>query len=202
MRKPSAAKRENIIKAAGNLFMQKGVDATSMDEIAASAEVSKQTLYSHFGSKEGLFAEAIRDKCLLNNLSEGFFDQPLPPVTLLTGFARQFLGMMMTEEVEQMQRTCIAQALQHPDVSQLFYDTGPNLLMKALQRYFERMNASGEMSVPDARAAAWQFLHLVRGDITFRQLLGVPQELNQQEMEDYLQNTVAMFLRAYAPLSS
>lgn len=198
MRKTSEEKRANIIAAAGSLFTQQGVEATSMDEIAQRAEVSKQTLYSHFGSKEGLFAAAIRDKCVLNELGEDFFDRPGQPQELLLAFAKQCLQLMLGDDGLQMQRTCIAQGQMHSNISQLFYDTGPALLMQALQAYLQRLHADKRLNVGDCRAASWQFIFMLRGDVTFRSLLGIEQLLNDVEIDDYLKNCVAMFLRAYA----
>ena len=51
-------KREAIIQAAIEAFRADGFEATSMDKIAAKAEVSKRTVYNHFPSKEELFAES------------------------------------------------------------------------------------------------------------------------------------------------
>jgi TetR/AcrR family transcriptional regulator of autoinduction and epiphytic fitness len=52
-------KRQAIIQAAAAQFRVHGFEATSMDKIAAVAEVSKRTVYNHFPSKEELFAETI-----------------------------------------------------------------------------------------------------------------------------------------------
>src|SRR5690606_882915 len=52
-------KREAIIQAAIAEFRAHGFDITSMDKIAATAGVSKRTVYNHFPSKEELFAEIL-----------------------------------------------------------------------------------------------------------------------------------------------
>ncbi|MCY1239858.1 pyrimidine utilization regulatory protein R [compost metagenome] len=52
--------RKGIVAAASDLFLKHGFLGTNMDEIAATAEVSKQTVYSHFQSKEALFLEVVR----------------------------------------------------------------------------------------------------------------------------------------------
>jgi len=49
-------KREEIIKAAEDLFFSEGFDATSMDAIAKNSEFSKRTVYKYFISKEELYA--------------------------------------------------------------------------------------------------------------------------------------------------
>src|SRR5207249_3735099 len=55
----SARKHRAIVAAATTAFLDKGYDGTSMDEIAAAAAVSKQTVYKHFADKETLFAEIV-----------------------------------------------------------------------------------------------------------------------------------------------
>ena len=52
-------KREAIIQAAIAEFRANGFEITSMDKIAATAGVSKRTVYNHFPSKEELFAEIL-----------------------------------------------------------------------------------------------------------------------------------------------
>jgi TetR/AcrR family transcriptional regulator of autoinduction and epiphytic fitness len=53
-------KRESIVLAAIAEFRDHGFEVTSMDRIAARAEVSKRTVYNHFPSKEELFAEILQ----------------------------------------------------------------------------------------------------------------------------------------------
>ena len=52
-------KRQAILTAAADQFRANGFEASSMDKIAASAGVSKRTVYNHFPSKENLFAETL-----------------------------------------------------------------------------------------------------------------------------------------------
>ena len=53
-------KKNALLDAAGSLFEQKGFDATTMDEIAAEADVAKGTLYHYFANKSDLLA-ALRE---------------------------------------------------------------------------------------------------------------------------------------------
>jgi AcrR family transcriptional regulator len=55
----SAERREQLIVIARGLFAEKGFEATSVEEIAARAEVSKPVVYEHFGGKEGLYAVVV-----------------------------------------------------------------------------------------------------------------------------------------------
>lgn len=52
-------RREQLIEISRKLFAEKGFEGTSVEEIAATAEVSKPVVYEHFGGKEGLYAVVV-----------------------------------------------------------------------------------------------------------------------------------------------
>ena len=52
-------RREQLIAISRALFAERGFDGTSIEEIAARAEVSKPVVYEHFGGKEGLYAVVV-----------------------------------------------------------------------------------------------------------------------------------------------
>ena len=58
-RMTAAERREQLIAISRALFAQRGFDGTSIEEIAARAEVSKPVVYEHFGGKEGLYAVVV-----------------------------------------------------------------------------------------------------------------------------------------------
>ena len=62
-RSKSEEKREKMLEAASELFLLQGFDNVSMAAVADKANVSKQTVYSHFGSKDKLFCAALEAKC-------------------------------------------------------------------------------------------------------------------------------------------
>ncbi|HSR11725.1 MAG TPA: TetR/AcrR family transcriptional regulator [Thermodesulfobacteriota bacterium] len=54
-------KRERILRAATQLFAERGFNRTDMDEIAKRSEVAKGSLYNYFCSKDDLFVHVCRD---------------------------------------------------------------------------------------------------------------------------------------------
>jgi AcrR family transcriptional regulator len=52
-------RREQLITVGRGLFADKGFEGTTVEEIAATAEVSKPVIYEHFGGKEGLYAVVV-----------------------------------------------------------------------------------------------------------------------------------------------
>ena len=57
------AKRKAIVDAAAHSFFDVGFSATSIEQVAANAGVSKVTIYNHFGDKRALFAAAVEHEC-------------------------------------------------------------------------------------------------------------------------------------------
>jgi AcrR family transcriptional regulator len=54
-----AQRREQLLDIGRKLFAERGFEGTSVEEIAATAEVSKPVVYEHFGGKEGLYAVVV-----------------------------------------------------------------------------------------------------------------------------------------------
>ncbi|MGO9141924.1 MAG: TetR family transcriptional regulator [Streptosporangiaceae bacterium] len=52
-------RREQLLDVGRRLFAERGLDGTSIEEIAAQAGVSKPVVYEHFGGKEGLYAVVV-----------------------------------------------------------------------------------------------------------------------------------------------
>ena len=92
-------KRAAILAAAKHLFPVHGFEGTSMDAIAALANVSKLTVYSHFKDKESLFTEAIREKCM-EQMPEELFDVAVDGSIReqLLAIARAFFRLITSEE--------------------------------------------------------------------------------------------------------
>src|SRR5690349_1781266 len=59
VRMTGAERREQLLEIGRELFGQKGFEATSIEEIAVRADVSKPVVYEHFGGKEGLYAVVV-----------------------------------------------------------------------------------------------------------------------------------------------
>jgi AcrR family transcriptional regulator len=54
------SRRRSLLDAALTVFSRYGYQKTSMDEVARSAQLSRQGLYLHFATKEELFQAAVR----------------------------------------------------------------------------------------------------------------------------------------------
>jgi AcrR family transcriptional regulator len=79
-----AQRRQQLLDIGRELFGQKGFEATSIEEIAARADVSKPVVYEHFGGKEGLYAVVVdREMQLLLDRFTSALSEPGRPRDLL-----------------------------------------------------------------------------------------------------------------------
>jgi AcrR family transcriptional regulator len=59
VRMTGTQRRQQLLDIGRELFGQRGYEATSIEEIATRADVSKPVVYEHFGGKEGLYAVVV-----------------------------------------------------------------------------------------------------------------------------------------------
>lgn len=87
----AAERREQLIEIARAAFAELGLDGTSIEEIAARAEVSKPIVYEHFGGKEGLYAVVVdREVRTMLEMMRGAL-APAPARAILESAARALL---------------------------------------------------------------------------------------------------------------
>jgi len=112
-------KRESIVQAAIAEFRDHGFEVTSMDRIAARAEVSKRTVYNHFPSKEELFSEMLHR---LWATSAAQADAAYRPGVALRDQLRELLDSKMKTLVDpnfiDLARVAIGATIHSPDRAQ------------------------------------------------------------------------------------
>lgn len=93
-------RREQLVAVGSSLFAHKGFDATSVEEIAARAGVSKPIVYEHFGGKEGLHAVIVdrETRALLGALETALSDHHQHPRLLVERAALAFLTYIEEHE--------------------------------------------------------------------------------------------------------
>jgi TetR/AcrR family transcriptional repressor of mexJK operon len=198
-RPKSDLKRQQILDAAANLFVSQGYANTSLEQVAADAKVSKQTIYSHFGGKADVLREGVKNHCEQAQLTVDQSDLSLPPGEFLPLFARRFISTLLEAPALHMYRLCLNEGERYPELGLSFFESGPNLVMQALAQYLAVATARNELQVSHPELAAAQFLFMVKGLPVETALLNLPAQPYEISNEEYISQCCAMFLRAYAP---
>ncbi len=95
----ASQRREQLLAVSRRLFAEKGFEGTSVEEIAARAEVSKPVVYEHFGGKEGIYAVVVdREVQALTAALSGALDEGGHPKVLLERTALALLSYIEASE--------------------------------------------------------------------------------------------------------
>jgi TetR/AcrR family transcriptional regulator, mexJK operon transcriptional repressor len=190
-------KVSRILAAARTLFLQRGYGETSMDAIARDAGVSKATLYSHFDSKAAMFAALIVLECrhLADAVGARALDEPNIRHALLD-VAHDFNNLLCSGDGLTMYRIVVAEVPRFPELGQVFYDSGPTVMIDRIAGILRRAADRGLLEIRDPRIAAMQFISLIRGEEHLTRVLGITGSSN---MADYTEASVDLFLAGYRP---
>jgi TetR/AcrR family transcriptional repressor of mexJK operon len=198
----SERKRLAILDAAREAFLSKGYGRTSMDEIAAAAAVSKQTVYKNFADKESLFAEII-DRAVTETEqgAEAVVESWSGSADLeaeLLDFARRHIVRVLQPHLVRLRRIVIAEAERFPDLARTWYERAPRSAHRSFAAEFAELSARGVLRIEDADLAAEHFNWLILS-IPLNRLMFLPDtSFSQAELERYAEEGVRVFLAAYA----
>ncbi|MCC5644420.1 TetR/AcrR family transcriptional regulator [Nostoc sp. CHAB 5824] len=149
-------KQEQILQGAIRVFLKEGYAKTSMDRISASAGVSKQTVYSHFQDKEGLF-KALIERLTLACFQSIFSIEELhgEPAILL----RQVAEIYLTKVADNpdhlaLLRLIITESQNFPELAKLYTQTVVKRGRQILSQYFA---SHPELGITDSEAMAHIF---------------------------------------------
>jgi TetR/AcrR family transcriptional repressor of mexJK operon len=198
----STRKRRAILEAATEVFLRNGYPGTSMDEVAALASVSKQTIYKHFGGKERLFNEIVIST--VDEASDPVYNEVLgledsgDVESDLRNLARQLLARVIQPRLMQLRRLVISEASRFPQLGRTFYERGPGRTIAALASAFERLAALGVLHMEDPLLAAAHFNWLIMSiPLNQAMLCGDDEPASASDLDRYADSGVRVFLDAY-----
>ena len=191
-------KFDQVLDAARRVFLSEGFEGASMDEIAASAQVSKATVYSYFPDKNLLFVEAAKAEIArITQEAENVavLEAPVDAVLRYTG--RTIIDFYMSNIGKSMFRVCIAEADRFPELGQAFYEAGPKMGRELLSMYLNFAAQNGALKIDDAELAADQFSELCRADLFSRVSFGLGHTITPEDIERVLNGALETFLARY-----
>jgi len=198
----SVRKHRQIVEAATLMFIKKGYDGTSMEEIAVKAGVSKQTVYKHFADKERLFSDIVLATTAqmdrLVALVAGPLVDTLELKKDLTLLGRQFITALMDPPVLRLRRLIIANAERMPELGQTWYEQGFERVLATLATCFGGLSRRHLLSLDDPLIAAHHFVGLLLWiPVNQAMFTGNEQPYTKPELDRYADAAVGAFLAAY-----
>jgi TetR/AcrR family transcriptional repressor of mexJK operon len=191
-----------ILEAATTLFLRNGYLGTSVDDIAALAHVSKQTVYTHFADKEQLFAELVRGNIsrvdtFIESVTAGL-GETTSVEDHLRAFARRHIRAVLQPEAVQLRRLVIGEAGRFPDLAREYYERVPQRVIAALATQLQRLTERGLLRVEDPLLGAKHLAWLVLGTSLDAAMFRVDSEGSTlADLDHQADRAVAVFLAAY-----
>lgn len=196
-RRRSEGKRAAILDAAEILFVEEGYDAVSVEEIAAHAQVSKRTVYDHFGDKEEIFSRVLeRVSDALTDAVRAAIDEELAGKSglrdELVNFGSRIAGQTLKSSRYATFRMLDSRRGSRPGLPESKRD----LAERMLSERFADFVGTGRIHAADPAVAARHFTALTIGlvleDLVRGRTDGSP------ELRKVVSDGVDVFLRAYS----
>ena len=194
-REEAAKLRDRILDAATGLFFAHGFGATTIDDVAAHARVSKRTFYDRFDDKAALFG------AVLHRIVEGL--RPPAAMPLIAGagardILRHLAGIILRAALMPqslaLHRLIVAESARFPKLAAAVANEGGTAeAIRLIAGLLERETRSGALAVADAPFAAEQFLQMVLV-IPQRRALGLGTPMTPKELERWARDVVDLFL--------
>jgi TetR/AcrR family transcriptional repressor of mexJK operon len=199
-------KRRAILQEAETLFLDRGFVGASVDEVAARAAVSKQTVYKQFESKAALFVAVVQ--AMTGQGSDRVQVEMRDPETaadvgdVLMGHGQRLLTVALAPKLLRLRRLVISETDRFPELGRALYEGGPGRAIAGLAAALQRWADRGFLVLDEPMVAATQFNWLVMGDPVNRAMFFGAVQLSATEQQRHLTQSVRVFLAAYGRSSA
>ena len=190
-------KRLAIIEAAIFEFRLKGFQNSSMDAVAARAEVSKRTVYNHFPSKDALFEELVHQLVDMGRqATQCQFTADEPLESQLKNIAQQQLGLLRETRFMDLSRIAMAEAMQSPQQAMAILNKTDQQSSNLAQWLTDAMS-NNRLIEEEPAYAARQFFGLIKALAFWPQMLTGAPAPTEADSEKIAADAVSMFLSKY-----
>ncbi len=190
-------RRETILAAGVEVFLEYGYVSASVDEIVRRAGGSKRTVYKYFGNKEGLFAAIVASLAaqMLSPL-EVSIDRQSSLQTTLEDLGKTYFDVLFRADSLALFRTVVSEGVRFPELAKAFFLNGPDAAATRLSAYLQQQVQAGTLKLDDTHSAARQYFGMIRSDLHMRGALGLGLP-SDEEISVEVKRAVAMFLAVY-----
>ncbi len=193
--------KARILDAAQRVFLKRGYQSASLDEIAETAPASKPTIYAHFDGKEVLF-EAVVARVIagLTNF-ESFEPRGRSVQDKLTSLGTELVERFIDETIG-ITRATIAEAERFPALSRHVHEHGRDRAAAAVSHVLSDATHSLARGSKDpfgpkrSLATAQIFMDLILLPMLMRALMGQSAKELRGELPSFVRERVSFFLAA------
>ncbi len=198
--KRGTERREALLAAADELFLQHGFDGVSLDSLVAHVGGSKASIYQYFGCKKGLLVALVQRR------HESFFDEMALPTELNSRSLRDVLletAYMLFHAFSQpdkiaFMRLIVNESQRDPEIGRIAYDLGPARGKSTMAKILIEADARGEIDCPRPYESAIFFGGFLQ-HIKWRLLIGLTPIEDHIDIDSFFEFTIDRFLAAHQP---
>ena len=197
---PARAREEEILRAAFDVFTEKGFHGATMLDVASRAHASKATLYARYPSKEALFESlmAWTTRQGTDALDAIAADETLDPLTALHRLAAQLLALMLQPKKLALFRIAVAEGDRLSAVGRTYSAFTRDHGMECVRAIVARLLKQGLIEIDDRAEFGHSFIGLLQGELFTRALLGTIPSPHREEIDRHARRAVTRLMRAYA----
>lgn len=179
-RKVDEEKRQAVLDAAARMFLDRGYEGVSIDDVADAAGVARRTVYNRFKSKEVLFdgvAEAVWSD-LRSSVETIPFNEQANSVEAVATVARVVAEFWLRPQAMDFLRLAISEGPRFPKLAESYFNSGKLPIFRALVNHIELLSARGTLSKAageDAELVTKQLIGLINEPLLWPRLLGAPE---------------------------
>jgi TetR/AcrR family transcriptional repressor of mexJK operon len=196
-REKPRAKEQEVLDVATAYFLKHGYQGASINAMARSSGISKESIYRYFSSKKQLFeAVMCRELAdygnLLTRLSSTLSAMELRDALVM--IAETVLGVATTDRCLQLRRLIFEEARNSPDVGQHYYQIGPEHAYIVLENLFTQHRAD---SLFETSVMSRHFIALIAWRIMLERECAVRPAPSKQQVREWAEASVDDFMKAF-----
>lgn len=187
---------ERVTAVAAELFLERGYDGVSLDDIISQAGGSKTNIYSRFGGKEGLFSVVVAGLC--DEITEQICNVNVCSLTLEEGLrqlGRSMLETLLQERSLALYRLVIGVCRRFPTIGAAWAEHGPGAAHRIIADFIRRRTTGSPRMTPED--AAVLFHNMVVTDRMERAVCGIL-PAGCDGVRKTVDNAVTLFMQGYA----
>ena len=199
-RNRSDIKRDKIVRSAAKLFLEKGYESVSINDIIDVVGGSKATIYSNFSSKEKLFEAVVEQMCA--DVTLQIETHPVGTVDeQLTRIANSFLSKVLSPPILRFHRLMTSIGRTFPAAGRLFYATGPRTAHQIIADWIAIQQREGNIrGDQDPYQLAVLFHDMLIGDQHLSWLTSASSDADRaKRIDQKVRLAVKVFLQGCAP---
>lgn len=191
-------RRASLCKAAAELFLERGYDDVSLDDIVELAGGSKSAVYTEFGGKAELFVSTVVGLLKEENSTISRLDfSGLDMKASLEKLAFGILKLITSERTVKLHRLAVSEAVKMPEIGKAWYTHGPSqtagYVRDLLDQYQQELSTAGIST----EVLAFILHDALTGNVLAKRLAGVGKSASDKELRSFAATVVDLVFGSF-----